>query len=184
MSLDLYGSHLRKLDGGGAMFAPIRATFNQVLDGNPQLRLTIEMDVEQGVPICRRYTVERFDGGLELMTAELMRGVNLRRLMAQAAAAAALEKRPPPPGVTEQYTTATSVEAVEAVVGPIRRRRVPVTDKELRRFADMYRRKFVPGRMAEFAEALHYSERHAYRLKRLAIERGFLTAADTKGRKR
>jgi hypothetical protein len=158
------GSRITHLTGGGSLFAPIQATFT-----SDELRIELTIDVEDGVPVCRRYVAERVGGGgLELMTTEVTRGVKLRALMAHACAAAALE------GANGAFTTATTVEAVEAVLAPLRRKRTPVTDTQLRRFAAAYRRDFIAGRMREFAESLGYSERHTYRLKKLAIERGFL----------
>ena len=37
---------------------------------------------------------------------------------------------------------------------------------------------WMPGGAAEFAESLGYSERQMYRLKKLAVERGFLKGDD------
>jgi hypothetical protein len=165
------GSQLVELDSGGVLLAPFSATFT-----SDRLRVAITVDVADGVPICRSYSAERTDGGgLELMTTEVMRGLPLRSLMADACAASALEVEQGARG----YSPATSVEAIEAVLKTLRRRRTPTTDKELREFAAAYRKDFVRGRMAEFAESLGYSERHAYRLLRLARERGLLPEKET-----
>lgn len=169
------GSEIAKLDSGGALWAPIQATFT-----SDRLKVSIEVDVENGVPVCRRFTAERTDGGgLELMTSEVTRGVNLRSLMANACAAAALQTKD-----GEGYTAATSVEAVEAVVGTLRRRRTPISDPELRKFAAAYRKHYVKGGMEEFAASLGYSERHAYRLLGLARTRGLLPTREANDGKR
>jgi hypothetical protein len=95
--------------------------------------------------------------GLEMMTSEVMRGVNLRALMMHAFA---------------MFNPDT--DAVQALFDSLKRRRTPVTDKTLREFARQYRKQFVPGGMQQFAESLGYSERQAWRLLKLARDRGFL----------
>jgi hypothetical protein len=157
---------IEPLNGNGVMAAPFRATFT-----SDRTRITIDVDVVNGAPLCRRYEVERTDGdGLELMTTEVMRGVNLRALMANGCADAAMQALP---GDSHTYELATSVEAIEAVLGTVRRR-APITDAELKRFSALYRKRHVAGHMKEFAEELGYSERHAWRLLKLTRERGFL----------
>jgi len=162
------GAEMKLLDSGGALMVPFEATFT-----GDQIRVTMTIDVAHGWPICSRYQVERTDGGgLELMTTEIMRGLNLRRLMANACARVAMAHTEDGSGA---YTTASTVEAIEAVVGPIqRRRRMPATDEGLKRFADEYLHRFEPGRMREFAEGLGYSERQGWRLLALARTRGIL----------
>lgn len=173
------GSRIVELDTGGALWAPISATFT-----SDRVRVEITVDVANGVPVCRRYSAERTDGGgLELMTTEVMRGLPLRSLMAHACAAAALQTESTD-GEGKGYSPASSVEAIEAVVKTLKRRRTPVTDKELRRFAAAYRKHFVPGRMREFAESLGYGERQGYRLLKVARERGFLPAKEADHGKR
>lgn len=158
------GSRIAHLDSGGTLWAPVDATFT-----NDQLRIDIRIDVRDGTPTCTRYTVERTDGGgLELMTTEVSRGIKLRALMAHACAAVALE------GANGGFTTASSVEAIESVVKTLSRNRRPTTDAELKRFARAYRRDYQRGGMEQFAASLGYGERNAWRLKKLAIERGFL----------
>ena len=120
------GSQIAELDSGGALWSPIRATFE-----SDKLRIEIEVEVVDGHPQCSGFSAKRLDGGgLELMTTEVTRGVNLRVLMANACASAALETKD-----SQGYTSATSVEAVEAVIKTLKRRRSPITDKELRAFA-------------------------------------------------
>lgn len=77
-------------------------------------------------------------------------------------------------GPMQHASTVEAVEAVESVVGSIRRRRAPITDDRLREFAEAYHERWIPGRALEFAESLFMSERQMYRLKKLAQERGFL----------
>ena len=168
------GSEIKSLDGGGGMWAPFQATFTD----EKRVKITLVLDVVDGAPSCRSYKVERIDGkGLEYMTTDIMRGLSLRNLMYYACAQAALTSDD---GVG--YTTAVSTAAIETVVAPLRRRRQPITDGVLRRFADEYRGHFEPGRMEELAESLAgYSERQGWRLLKLGVERGVLV--HTKGRR-
>lgn len=170
------GMAIKTLASGGVMWAPFTATFT-----SDRVRCTITVDVADGRPVCRRYEVERIDDsadGLEVMTTEVMRGINLRALMANGCADVALQ--PLPDGTT--YQPATSLEAVEAVIGSLRRSRPPsITDKQLREFASAYRKEYSPGRMAQFADGRGYSERHAWRLLKIARERGFLPPTKTGG---
>jgi hypothetical protein len=163
------GVRFAKLDSGGVVAVPLRATFT-----DDRMKVTMCLDVANGVPICAKYCVERTDGrGLEEVTTEISRGLNLRTLMAHAFAGAAHEQHEDDDG-RDHLRRASTVEAVEAVIGPIRRRREPTTDERLREFADAYRERWVPGGAAEFAESLYVSERQMWRLKRLAVDRGFL----------
>jgi hypothetical protein len=169
VGVDFPPGAIKTLASGGAMWAPFTATFT-----SDRVRVTITVDIADGRPVCRHYEVDRIDDvadGLELMTTEVARGINLRALMAHGCADVALQ--PLPDGTT--YQPATSLEAVEAVVGELRRRRSPtITDKQLRGFAAAYRKGYTPGAMAEFAKDQGFSERHAWRLLKLARERGFL----------
>ena len=74
--------------------APFRAVFV-----GDQIKVTMVVDVADGAPVCRSYQVERTDGGgLEFMTTEIMRGLNLRTLLANACAASQWSRwttRPP-----------------------------------------------------------------------------------------
>lgn len=158
-----------------AVPAPFTAVFT-----NESLELTIVVDVANGVPFCPEYHLKRVDAppGLEMATTDVLRGIPLRGLMANALARVALEVERTETGVRFDYRSPTSVEAVEAVIGSLKRRRQPVTDEVLREFADAYRERFEPGAMEEFADSIGYSPRHAYRLKKLAEERGFLGGND------
>ena len=71
------------------MLASIEATF----DDGERVRASLLCSTwRTGVSLCRRYEIERIDGGdLEYMTTELMRGVNLLACMAHACFAVALE---------------------------------------------------------------------------------------------
>jgi hypothetical protein len=147
---------------GGHMLGPLTATFT-----NEQLVVTLRIDVLDGVPSCVWYRVERVDGGgLEYLTTELAKGLKVRDLMAHAVALAAVQSSEDP--------DVSPLDAIEAVMGSVRRGRAPVTDARLEEFAEAYRDRWVPGRGAEFAESLHISERQMWRLKKEAIERGFL----------
>lgn len=158
-------ARVAEIRGGGVLMVPISATFD---DGQLSVRLVI--DVADDLPICREYTVKRLDGGgLEEMTTEVARGVKIRELMAEAVASKALE--PAPDGGRRHATT---LEAIEAVVGPIRRRRRTMTDSELTSFVASYRERYLPGHATEFAESVFMSERQMWRWKRAAIERGLM----------
>lgn len=160
------GSRAKKLDTGVLLDVPVTAVFTSAA-----LRVTIEVDVADGVPVCPRYTVERVDGGgLESVTTEVLAGVPLRGLMANACARAVVE----PIEGGHVVRAAISLEAIEAVVGPLKRTRRPITDATLMAFANAYEERFQPGHMRQFAESLHYSERQAWRLKKRAEQRGFL----------
>ncbi len=144
-------SKTKRLDGGAAVMAPIKAVFT-----SDRVRVEVTVDVADGAPTCRGYTVEPVgDVGLELMTDEVMRGINLRALMLNAFAA-------------------INPNAVDTLFDSLKRRRSPITDEKLRHFADMYRLKFVPGCMDEFAKEMNVGERQARRLLALARQRGFL----------
>ena len=165
---------LAQLDGGGRLAVPFTATFSNDIQ---TLRLEIVVDVANGRPVCRSYRVETFDDGgdLAMMTSEVLRGVKLRNLMSHACAQAAFE------AVDDGgFVPAENVQAIEAVLGPLRRTRRPATDELLGQVADRYRAEFVPGRMVEFAEAFGYSERQMRRLIALARERELLEPSDRK----
>ena len=147
---------------------PFEATFT-----SKALELAVTIDVADGRPVCTEYRVRRLDGGgLELMTTEVMRDVKLRTLMALSCSRVAID---------QAGGWSVEAEAVQAVVDPIRRRKAPITDATLRGIAKAYEKRYVPGRMEEFAQSEGYSERQMWRLVKLARERGFLASATKKG---
>lgn len=154
----------KNLDTGGWLAAPFRA----ILTGDT-IELEMVLDVIDGAPACTSYTVRAIDGvGLENRTTEVARGIKLREAMANALARSTWEQH------GDVAYLATSVELIEAVMGSVQRRRVPVTDERLREVADAYRERWTPGGAMEFAASLHCSERQMYRLVKLARQRGFL----------
>jgi hypothetical protein len=151
----------KRLDSGAQLWAPFRAVFD-----DDELRVTLDIDVVDGRPSCRGYHVELLDGsGLEFLTTEMMRGFNLRALMSHAVAVAVGTFIPDP---------SDRRRAIDGAVGSLRRRRRPVTDERLTEFADFYRLHFRPGGMGDLAGEFGVGERQAWRLKRLAVQRGFL----------
>lgn len=156
-----------RLDTGVEVIAPLEAEFT-----NGTLRITVLLDVADGMPRCTKLSVERVDGGgLELITTEVLPGLSLRRLMARACAAAVVERHEDGHYVKRAEV---SLDAIEAVMGSLQRTRQPITDERLREFAEAFRERYQPGKMEPFAESLHCSPRQAWRLKKLAEERGFL----------
>ena len=67
------------------------------------------------------------------MTTEVARGLNLRKLMSHAFLVLAVEQQ----GDRTRYPAST-VDALEAVRGPIRRRREPLTGDRVREVAEVY----------------------------------------------
>lgn len=155
---------------GAAVLVPVRVTFT---DADLEIELTI--DVVDHTPACTEYRVRRADGGdLALLTTEVARGVNLRKLLSHAVARVALEETEP-----GNYGPAQTTAILESILSTTRRRREPVSDESLRDFSEKYREHFRPGKMAEFAELIGYEERQAYRRLKLARERGFLPAKES-----
>lgn len=160
---------LRTLDSGGQLLAPFTARFS-----NDEWAIDLDLNVVDGQPSCVGYAVARNDDRpLDQFTTEVARGFNLRKLMSHAFARMALESE------GQAKVPATTEEAVEAVVGPIRRRRAPITDQRLREVADAFRSRYVSGGAAEFASSLFVSERQMWRLVKLARQRGFLDGGDS-----
>lgn len=167
------GARIARLDSGGVLYVPTRAVFT-----DERLRITIVIDVANGTIICPSYSVERIDGagGLEALTTDVSRGLKIRNLMAYAAASAAVTPAPDDDERGRDFLPGQTLEAIEAVIGPIRRTREPVTDERLRAIADAYRERWIPGRDVEFAESFHMSDRNMRRMLKKARERGFLEA--------
>jgi hypothetical protein len=161
------------LAGGRWMLSPMGVVFESYDD----LVVTLELTVQDGVPTCEAYTVRVPGGGLERMTTDVARGIKLRELLEMGAAHCAIGAPSTSDGVTTADYTFNK-ERVAAVGRMTRRRRQPVTDESLRRFAEAYKQNFRRGHMAEFAKSLDYGERHVWRLRKLAIERGFLTEGE------
>ena len=153
------------LDGRGQMQLPALATFS-----NDDLRIEIEITAVDGVPGCRRYQVETTDGSpLDGMVTNVMRGLPLRNFLSYACAVMWIP--------TDKYQgPLPSLESdfIEALRSATRRPRRPLSDDRLQDFAEQYRANFSPGQMEEFARSLNYSERQVYRLKKQAVDRGFL----------
>jgi hypothetical protein len=147
---------------GGHMLTPLTATFS-----NEQIVVTMRIEVIDGAPSCVWYRVERVDGGgLEFLTTELAKGLKVRDLMAQAVMMAAVQSSEEP--------DVSPLEAIESVLGNLRRGRAPISDTRLEEFAEAYRAHWEPGRADAFAASLGVGERQMYRLKKAAVERGFL----------
>jgi hypothetical protein len=146
------------------------------------LRVTIVIDVVDGAPSCTSYTVTTVDGGgLENRTTEVARGISIRDLLASALRFQTWEAFPDPDATGGLIgRPGAPLDLTEAVMGSVRRRRVPVDDDRLREVAEAYRERWRPGNAAAFAESLLCSERQMYRLLKLARERGFLTDGDNK----
>ncbi len=167
-NLDL-GNEIREIGDAGAV---VRSPFVAVLS-NEQLRIHLWIDVVDRQPTCTRYMVERADGaGLESVTLEVLRGLPLRPMVAMACAAAAYE--PDAPGRFALRQGVVDPAVLGSIIQAGKRTRRPTSDERLREFADAYRSQFVPGRMTEFADAFGCSERQAYRLRKLAKDRGLL----------
>lgn len=159
-------ARIAHLDSGGVMWSPITSTFV-----DERLRITVSIEVRDGQPSCRGYSVEPVGPvGLEQQTTEVARGLNLRKLMSHAVMRAALQAE------AEGYAPATSIEAIAPVVGSTVRRRAAITDDELRAFVAAYEANYQPNHMAEFADNLDppKSEATAWRWLRLARQRGLM----------
>jgi hypothetical protein len=161
---DEFQDERKMLDTGGWLIAPFRATFT-----GDDLEIELMLDVIDGAPACTSYTVRSTGGsGLENRTTEAVRGRPLRQLMVDALSMSVWEQ------YDDEGGLASTVELVEAVMGSVRRTRKPVDDERLEQVADAYRKHWVPGGAAEFAESLNCSERQMWRLIKLARERGLL----------
>ena len=173
-NLDL-GNEVREIGEAGAV---VRAPFVAVLSSK-QLRIHLWIDVVDRQPTCTRYMVERADGaGLESVTLEVLRGLPLRPMVALACAAAAYE--PDSSGGIRLRQGVVDPALLGSIIQAGKRTRRPISEERLREFSDAFRAEFVPGRMAEFAASFGCSERQAYRLRKLAKERGLLDDEGTK----
>lgn len=153
------------LEGRGQMQLPAMAVFE-----NGELRIEIEIIAANGIPGCRRYQVERVDGEpLDGMVTNIMRGLPLRNFLMYACAIMwqpTGKHRGPLPTLESDF--------IDALRAATRRPRRPTSDAKLRDFARQYREHYTPDGMEEFGKLVGYSGRQCYRLKKQAIERGFL----------
>jgi len=160
----------KRLDSGAELLAPFQATFT-----GSEVTIGLKVDVVDGTPSIRSVTIDVVDSadGLELRTSKLLDGVPMRGLLTHACARVVVETEALEGGTVKMTRTAVpSTEAVEKVVGSIRRRRRPISDERLTEFVEAYRAR--TGTMRELARELSMAERHAYRMKKLAQDRGLL----------
>ena len=173
-TLEFPGSRIAHLDNGYAMWAPVRSTFEF---DDPEVIVGVVLDVEDGRAVVEEYTVSRKPGGppVEFVARDVIRGVSLRDLMAEAMAWVALE---PVDEARTKWREVRSVPKLDEITSGTRSRRLPMSDERLRATADAFRAGGVDAVMV--LDGWQCERRQAQRAIKAARERGFPTEREEK----
>jgi hypothetical protein len=171
-TIEFPGSSVEPLDNGYAMFAPVRSTFEF---DDPEVIVDLVLDVEDGRPVVVEFTVRRKPGGppVEFVARDVIRGVSLRDLMAEAMAWVSLE--PVDEATGQTWRPVRSVPKLDEITSGTRARRLPMSDERLRATAKAFLDDDGGVEAVERLDGWQCERRQAQRAIKAARERGFLT---------